>query len=367
MIQEIKLSDILEQVKLFLQFCLKNSKLFFIIIFSTCLVSFAYWYALNSNFKASTTFIVEESSSKGGGLSGIASQFGVDLGSVMGGSGSSLFSGDNIFEIIKSRKIIEKVLLSKTEEMGNSHPITMADFYMSITGLGKTLENSNINKKTLNFANLNPDESHSIVQDSVLNIIYNKLILENIFVEKQNKKSTLITISVNSSNQLFSKLFSERLLKETSELYIDIKVGNLSKSVSKIQRKADSLESVLQIISNKSTKLNLPIQEKLLNENTGITLQKENSLSSFSYNNAAPIEQNQRSRTVAFTLYGEVVKNLETLKISLLNQTPIIQTLDLPRLPLKDTKTSVLIIMIVGFFSGIIVTTILLLFKYKGQ
>jgi hypothetical protein len=367
MIQEIKFSDILEQVKLFLKFCLKNPKLFFIIIFSTCLISIVYWSTLNSNFKASTTFIVEESSSKGGGLSGIASQFGVDLGSVMGGSGSSLFSGDNIFEIIKSRKIIEKVLLSKIEEQGASHSITMADFYMNITGLGKTLENNNISKNTLNFANLNPDQSHTIVQDSVLNIIYNKLILENIFVEKQNKKSTLITISVNSSNQLFSKLFSERLLKETSELYIDIKVGNLSKSVTKIQRKADSLESVLQIISNKSTKLNLPIQEKLLNENTGITLQKENILSSFSYNNAAPIEQTQRSRTVAFTLYGEVVKNLETLKISLLNQTPIIQTLDLPRLPLKDTKTSVVLLLFIGLLSGILISTIILLFRYKGQ
>ena len=192
MIQEIKFSDILEQVKLFLQFCLKNPKLFFIIIFSTCLISIVYWSTLNSNFKASTTFIVEESSSKGGGLSGIASQFGVDLGSVMGGSGSSLFSGDNIFEIIKSRKIIEKVLLSKIEEQGASYSITMADFYMNITGLGKTTF-----KNSLNFKNIKPEESHTIVQDSVLDIIYNNLIMQNIFVEKLNKKSTLITISVS--------------------------------------------------------------------------------------------------------------------------------------------------------------------------
>jgi uncharacterized protein involved in exopolysaccharide biosynthesis len=338
MIQEIKFSDILEQVKLFLQFCLKNSKLFFIIIFLTCSIAYFYWYTLKSNFKATTTFIVEESSSKGGGLSGIASQFGVDLGSVMGGNGSSLFSGDNIFEIIKSRKIIEKVLLSKTEEMGKIQPITMADFYMNITGFGKTLEKNNINKNDLNFSNLNPDENHTIVQDSVLNVIYNKLILENIFVEKQNKKSTLITISVNSSNQLFSKLFSERLLKETSELYIDIKVGNLSKSVNKIQQKADSLKNTLSNIYQNSFQIN-----------------------------SSRSELSSRDKTFSSTLYAEVVKNLETLKLSLINQTPIIQTLDLPRLPLKDTKTSVLIIMIVGFFSGIIVTTILLLFKYKGQ
>ena len=113
--------------------------------------------------------------------------------------------------------------------------------------------------------------------------------------------------------------------------------------------------------------MNLPIQERLLNENTGVTLQKENNLSNFSYNNAAPIEQTQRSRTVAFTLYGEVVKNLETLKISLLNQTPIIQTLDLPRLPLKNTKTSGFIILFFGFLSGVFITIIVLLFKYKGQ
>jgi uncharacterized protein involved in exopolysaccharide biosynthesis len=66
-------------------------------------------------------------------------------------------------------------------------------------------------------------------------------------------------------------------------------------------------------------------------------------------------------------LYGEVVKNLETLKISLLNQTPIIQTLDLPRLPLKDTKTSVVILLFIGLLSGILITIIILLFRYKGQ
>jgi hypothetical protein len=338
MIQEIKFSDILEQVKLFLQFCLKKYKLFFIIILLTTSISYFYWRTLKSNYKATTTFIVEESSSKGGGLSGIASQFGVDLGSVMGGNGSSLFSGDNIFEIIKSRKIIEKVLLSKTEEIGNSHPITMAEFYMNITGYGLTLEKSNINKNDLNFSNLRPDETHTIVQDSVLNVIYNNLILENIFVEKQNKKSTLITISVNSSNQLFSKLFSERLLKETSELYIDIKVGNLSKSVNKIQQKADSLKNTLSNIYQNSFQIN-----------------------------SSRSELSSRDKTFSSTLYAEVVKNLETLKLSLINQTPIIQTLDLPRLPLKNTKTSGFIILFFGSLSGVLVTIIVLLFKYKGQ
>ena len=221
MIQEIKFSDILEQVKLLLQFCLKNPKLFFIIIFSTCLISIVYWSTLNSNFKASTTFIVEESSSKGGGLSGIASQFGVDLGSVMGGSGSSLFSGDNIFDIFRTRTMVEKVLLSEfddtTTESGKQ---TFADAYMKMyPSFVKTIILGN-KTPVGSFYGYDNHLHADRVKDSVLSKIFEKLIKNNLIVQKSNKKGSIIQVSVLTNDEYFSKIFNERLIEEakTKEL-----------------------------------------------------------------------------------------------------------------------------------------------------
>ena len=75
------------------------------------LVGFAlgtvFYYRQKPKYRAVCTFILEEKSSGGGGLSGLASQFGLNIGSLSGGS---IFSGDNIINILKSKKVVEQVL-----------------------------------------------------------------------------------------------------------------------------------------------------------------------------------------------------------------------------------------------------------------
>jgi uncharacterized protein involved in exopolysaccharide biosynthesis len=360
MTEQIKLSDISNLFRKFISYALTKFRIFAIITFISCIISTLYWFSQDAKYTAVATFIVEEGTSKSGGLSGIASQFGIDIGSIMGGGGASLFSGDNIFEIMKSRKIITKVLLTK-DENGK----TLADLYVEMYGMKHSKDFKF--QDSLNTENYLSDNKKKIFQDSILNIIYKNILLKNLLVEKLNKKSSVITVSVLSPDEKFSKIFNERLVKETSNLYIEIKVGNLTKSINKIQQKADSLENVLQNISQESSKLNLPTQEKLLNENTALTLSKENFSSKYTYKNIVPSEYVTRNRTVAFTLYGEVVKNLETLKISLVNQTPIIQVLDLPQFPLNNQKIRLYVTLLFGFFIGILISLGVILFMYTGN
>ncbi len=360
MTELIKLSDILTLIRKFMSYIMTKIRIFVVVTIISCLLSILFWFYQDDKYNAVATFIVEEGSSKSGGLSGIASQFGIDIGSLMGGGGASLFSGDNIFEIMKSRKIITKVLLSK-DENGQS----LADLYIHFKKV-KLSKNFKF-QDSVNFSKNPIDSNFKIYQDSILNIIYKNLIQNNINIEKLNKKSSIITVSVFSPNEKFSKLFIERLVKETSDLYIEIKVGNLSKSINKIQKKADSLENILQNISQKSSKLVLPTQQKLFNENTALTLSKENFFSEFTYKNTVPSEYVTRNRTVAFTLYGEVIKNLETLKISLVNQTPIIQVLDLPQFPLNNQKIRLYLILLFGLIVGIFISLGVILFMYTAN
>ncbi len=349
--QTIKYPELKVLVGQFFKYALSQYKLFLIVCTVTAALGLVYGKLQPHTYKSTSTFIVEDKSgSRGGGLSGLASQFGIDVGGLTGG-GAGLFDGDNILEILKSRAIIEKVLLTKIQEDIPQKNTTLAEFYLSFSSLGDRLNSKGITLKSLNFTSIDEKSKHSLIQDSVLYLIY-KEIDKGIIVEKKNKKSTIITLEASSSNPIFAKIFSENLLKKTSDMYIDIKTGNLSRSIERIQRKADSLESSLTGIYKKSFEIDNSL--KLLNANTGIKL------------NTSSSEAATRDKTVSNTLYGEVVKNLETLKLSLINQTPVIQVIDAAKYPLFDQRTPARYFLLIGFAVGFVLSLFYIVFKYTS-
>ena len=364
--ETIKYSELKAVILRFLNYFISQYKLILYITLITSALGLLYGKLQPSTFKATATFIVEDKSGKGGGgLSGLASQFGIDVGGLTGG-GAGLFDGDNILEIIKSRSIIEKVLLTKMEEPSSLKVQTIADYYIQINNLAPAFESKNITTKSLNFASLTDGAKHTIQQDSILYILYSR-INKNLNVEKKSKKTTIITLEVVSGDQVFSKTFAEELLKQTSDLYIDIKTGNLSRSIDKIQQKTDSLLNIINNISNKTSKLIVPVMEDLVNENAAMKFQKENYRNKFTYNNTTPIEQTTRERTVAYTMYAEMAKNLETLKLSLINQTPVIQVLDTPKYPMFDQRTPARYFLLIGLAVGIVLSFFYALYKYTSN
>jgi uncharacterized protein involved in exopolysaccharide biosynthesis len=333
--QTIKYPELKSVLNRFLNYFISQYKVVLYITLISTILGFLYGKFQPSSFKATTTFIVEDKSGRGsGGLSGLASQFGIDAGGLTGG-GAGLFDGDNVLEIIKSRGIIEKVLLTKMNNAVNGQ--TIADYYIQISDFKSAFESKNINTKSLNFIAIAEGTKHSVVQDSILFILYSE-ISKNLTVEKRNKKSTIITLQVSSPDQVFSKTFAEELIKQTSDLYIDIKTGNLSKSISKIQRKADSLQNSLVGIYQNSFQINM----------------SRNDLS-------------ERDKTFSSTLYAEVVKNLETLKLSLINQTPVIQVIDTPKLPLFDQRLPGRYFLVIGFAVGFLLSILYALYKYTAN
>ena len=348
----IKYPELKAVIQRFLNYFISQYKIILLITIITSTIGLIYGKLQPSTYKATSTFIVEDKSGKGGGgLSGLASQFGIDVGGLTGG-GAGLFDGDNILEIIKSRAIIEKVLLTKIEEPSLAKGQTIADYYIQINNLGPAFESKNITTKSLNFAGLTEGIKHTLQQDSILFILYSG-INKSLNVEKKNKKSTIITLEVVSGNQVFSKIFAEQLLKQTSDLYIDIKTGNLSRSIDRIQQKADSLQNSLRGIYQKS--FQAENATKLYNVNSSLRI------------NTSQTEITARDKTVSSTLYAEVVKNLETLKLSLINQTPVIQVLDTPKYPLFDQRTPARYFLLIGFAVGIVLSFFYALYKYTSN
>jgi len=343
----VALTDIIASAKNFIKFIQSKIKLLGLLIVLGGVLGLAYYFITSPKYQATATFIVEEKSS-GSGLAGMAGQLGFDISSLTGGN-AGLFDGDNILEIIKSRNIIESVLLSKVEIADSANNKTLADLYYETSGLKNKLEGKSNDLANLNFSNIKNGAGHTIVQDSVLYMMIEKINKDNLNVQRTNKKGSIISISTNSTNPQFSKLFSERLLNETSEMYIKIKVGNLSSNINRLQNKADSLQALLNRTSYQSAALN--------------TFDANEAYKS----SAVPEEMSQRDKLVLNTLYAEVVKNVEILRISLINQKPIIQVLDLPKFPLVNQQKSFLIIELLGLLAGLVIGLLYLLLAYTGN
>ena len=343
----VALTDILATAKNFIHFIQTKIKLLGLLIVLGGLLGLVYYFITSPKYQATATFIVEEKSSNSG-LAGMAGQLGFDISSLTGGN-AGLFDGDNILEIIKSRNIIESVLLSKVDAADSVNNKTLADLYYETSGLKNKLEGKNNELSSLNFSNIKNGATHTITQDSVLYMMIEKINKENLNVQRTNKKGSIISINTVSSSPQFSKLFSERLLNETSEMYIKIKVGNLSSNITRLQNKADSLQALLNRTSYQSAALN--------------TFDANEAYKSSS----VPEEMSQRDKLVLNTLYAEVVKNVEILRISLINQKPIIQILDLPKFPLVNQQKFFLFIELLGLLAGLVIGLLYLLLAYTGN
>ncbi len=338
----IVLGDVIESIKRFLSYLRSQ-----IILITFCAVvglvlPLIYRAMQKPAYAASTTFILEEKSASGGGLAGIASQVGLDLGS-LGGGGSSVFSGDNILDIIKSRVIIEKVLL--TPISGTSGK-TLADLYLDFTGLGERLP---VPVSFVIPAASVVAPAHSVYQDSVLYVMYEQIAKKNVSVDRLNKKGTIFKIVTVSQNQVFSKNFAERLLKETTTYYVNVKTSNAAANVKRLQARGDSLLRVLNAKSYNAASF------QILDPNVAFKSM------------SVPAEVSSRDKSIVFSIYAEVTKNLEMSRIALVSQTPVIQLLDVPKFPLMDDRKSYGFLGFVGLFAGLLVGFVLCLYLYTDK
>jgi hypothetical protein len=332
----VVLGDVIETIKRFFVYLRSQSKLIALCAVIGLVSPLIYRAFQKPAYAASTTFILEEKSAGGGGLAGIASQVGLDIGS-LGGGGSSVFTGDNILDIIKSRIIIEKVLLSPVSGTSGK---TLADLYLDFSGLGEKLP------KPVSFASLG---AHSVYQDSVLFIMYEQIAKKHVSVDRLNKKGSIFKIISVSENQVFSKNFAERLLNETTTYYVNVKTSSALANVQRLQARGDSLLRVLNAKSYNAASF------QILDPNVAFKSM------------SVPAEVSSRDKSIVFSIYAEVTKNLEMSRIALVSQTPVIQLLDVPKYPLMDDRKSYLLLGLIGFIAGIFVGLFLCLYLYTDK
>jgi len=339
---EISLKELIFKIKEWVAFLKSKWKTIFLAGFIGGSFGLSIALSEKPTYKAVLTFAMEEDKGGGGlsGAAGLASSFGIDLG----GGGGGAFAVSNLAELMKSRLLVEKVLLSPIEINGKT--ISVAEYYIQINNIRKSW-NQKSAIKNIQFLPNADRTNFTLQQDSILQQIHNSLIdPKKLSILQKDKKVTILSLEVTSENEIFSKIFCENLAKELSDFYIETKSKKARINLNVLQRQVDSVRNSLNgTISGLANET-----DNVYNLNPSLNIKTATS---------KKIQIDVQANTAILT---NLVVQLELAKITLRKETPLIQLIDQPILPLVKEKFGKLkSIILGGFLAGLLFILYLIL------
>jgi len=340
---EISLKELIEKIKIWGLYLFSQWKVVFLVSFLGAVLGLTYSFIKKPIYTATLSFAIEDEKSGGGlgGALGLASSLGIDVG----GGGGSIFSGPNLTELFKSRLMVEKALLSPVNVDGKV--ISLAEMYIINNGWRERWsENSKL--REMKFLPDADRKNFTRSQDSIMGKIYDDLLKSgSLVVAQKDKKMAIINIDVSSIDESFAKYFCESLAKKVGKFYVETKSKKARINMNILEHQTDS------------------IRKELNNAITGVAVANDNT---FNLNPALLVRRTPSARRQVdvqanTAILTELVKQTELAKVSLRKETPLIQVIDLPILPLKKEKFGKTNGVILGGFIGAFLSIFILIFR----
>jgi hypothetical protein len=278
-------------------------------------------------YTANLTFALEQGD-KSGGLGGLASQFGFS----MGGGGEGL-GGDNLLSLMKSRRVVQDVLLSKIYVEGDS--VLLINQYVA------TQPKLKAKWDTLGLYPIDARSCCKPKEDSALGKVVEFISEESLIVNKFDKKLSFVSVSYTGRDPIFTGAFVELLTAKSTKFYVESKMSNSNANIAKLERRVDSVSAEMQAAM---------VGFASAQDQNSYTVQSVAKV---------PSVQKQMKVTMLTTLYGELVKNLELSKTMMAREEPLITIIDRPHYPLR-VRESKLKSAVIGGFLGVFLTLLFL-------
>lgn len=338
---EVSIADIFQHIKAVYRYLKRKWYLILMIAIAGAGIGLVLSILKKPVYVASSTFVLEDGGGEGGGLgqyAGLASLAGISLGK----DGGGIFQGDNILELYKSRLMIEKALLSEVEVDGKKQ--LLIDRYVNVNKLRKKWRSKN-NIDTINF--YGEPTKFNRTQDSIITSLTEEFNKKVLLVTKPDKKLSIIKVDVIANDELFAKEFNNKLVENVNSFYTNTKTKKSAQNIQVLQRQADSVRIVL----NSSISGVASAIDAAPNANPAMLSLK------------VPSQRKQVDVQASSAIYSEIVKNLEISKIALRQETPLIQVIDQPVLPLTVNKLTKIKGGAIGFLLGAILGIVALVVK----
>jgi hypothetical protein len=339
---EISIRELVSKIKSSVRYAKSRRKILVWFTISGFVIGVLCALLISPSYKAVSTFVLEENGHSGGlGLgqySSLASLAGIDIG---GGSEKGLFQGDNILELYKSRLMLEKTLLTPVEINGKKQLLISRYFESTKNWLPWKKKNNLADLDFNRVPNTFSRKQDSILRDIVKN--FNKNILT---VTKPDKKLSIIKVEIKFEDELFAQLFNQTLVQTVNDFYVQTQTRKTAQSVRVLQYQADSVREILNSSMGKVA------ASTDANPNPNPTLKSL----------TLPSQKKQIDVQANGAIYTEIIKNLEVSKISLRQETPLIQLIDEPIIPLEVDKVGKVLGAFVGVIAGFFLGIFYLLF-----
>jgi uncharacterized protein involved in exopolysaccharide biosynthesis len=299
-------------LKSLFQLILKNWILFLIVGLLAGIGGIVYSIYQKPQYKSYLSFALDDGNSSGGvgSILNLASQFGLSIG-----SGKDIFAGDNILEIMKSRRMIEGVLVSV--DTFNNKPYTFIEYYIEKSGKRK----GNPKIKNITFPVGQTRSTFTYQQDSLLYKIYQEFSDKYIVAERPDRKLSIFSVSVTSPNEKFTKDFTDKIVAETNNFYIQIRTKKAKETLDILEERVAAMKGNLNSsISNRATAQDVNINPAFSEAEV-------------------PVQKQQANIQVYGTAYGEMFKNLELARFQYLNEIPLMQIIDAANYPMEKIKS----------------------------
>jgi hypothetical protein len=174
------------------------------------------------------------------------------------------------------------------------------------------------------------------VQDSLLTAIATRIIEKELAVYKPDRKLSVFRLDLSTRDELLSQTIATRLLDQATKLYIETKTKRLKLNVDRLQRKADSIGSLLNYRTEVS------VRKDIINQNPSYV------------STEVDVEISNREKGMLGVIYSDVNKSLDITKTALLQETPTIEIIDTPDLPLKKTEVKWYFASALGLLIGVV-------------
>jgi uncharacterized protein involved in exopolysaccharide biosynthesis len=299
-------------------------------------------------YQASITFNLENGSAGGANdMANFASAFGMGGMGGMGGAKSvDLFSGENFWEILKTRIVIEKALM--TEVNLNGKKILMVNFYIEKSGIIDNEWAGTMFKKPADkfikyrFQKKNPI-NFSKFENEIMTDLVTKIQAEA--ESGQINTSSLNYINTFTENEMLSKVWIETLLTTVYEFYKELKTKKTQMMLNIAERRADSLKIALY-----GNEQNLA---SYINQNNSMIMAE------------GQMQQQRMTRNtgILVNFQAQTLLQIDQLKTVLINQTPLYTIIEPVRLPLKAIKMGYGSNLTLGAIVGMILMTVFLIIK----
>ena len=276
-------------------------------------IVFGIYYASKQKpqYEAEVVFSLESGDQGSmGSYASLASQFGIAIG----GGGGGAFMGDNLIELLQSKKMIEKTLLSSINLNGKKK--LLIDYLIEFNEMNKSWSKDTILK---NIVFSNPQQQLR-AKDSILNSIVQGIIQSTVKVEKIDKNLDYISLKVTSSDETFSKNFAETLINNTTEFYKEYKSMKAAQNLAMFQNQLDS------------------VKHSMYNSLEDIAVVNDLNINPIKNVTRVSTQKKQVRLKTEGELIAELEKNVELAKIALIKETPLIQIIDTPKMPLPKKK-----------------------------